>query len=343
MIADNYLEVIKDIKARKTQPIYLLCGDETFFIDQISDYIEHNFLTEGEKSFNQMVLYGRDIDVKMVIDEVRQYPMMSTHRVVIIKEAKDMKGFNDLLPYFEKPSSQCILVICYKYASVDKRTKLYKAIEANGLIFSPAKIYENALPRYVEQFCKTQGVTIDNVASSMIAEYLGNNLTKIYNEVEKMVVSNPGIKSITPEVVKAEIGNSRDYDIFDFQKALGQRDFKLSSRIIAYFDQHLKVGEMPQIITSLFNFYYKILLTHTVSPGNTDAGVKVLGINAFFVKDYFLYARNYPLAHTQNIIQAIKLADLQSKGVGRKGSTISSVLKEILICCMYNKPGIQVR
>ncbi len=338
----DFPTIVKDLKAKKFSPIYFLMGDEPYFIDKISDYIEDHVLSEGEKSFNQTILYGKDTEIRTIVDEARQFPMMASHRVVIIKEAKELKKFTELEAYFAKPSPQAIVVFCYKYGSIDKRTKAYKALDANGVIFESKKMYDDKLPGWIESYCREKGISIDQASSHMIAEYLGSDLTKIGNEIDKLSISVPNLKSITVDVVKSQIGNSKDYDVFDFQKAIGIRDWVLATRIISYMDNNMKAAELPPVITSLFNFFNKVLITHTCGAKTMNDLGPAIGLPPFIAKDYFNYAKNFPLVHAYNVIQAIKLADLQSKGVGRHGQTVGSILKELLISCMYNQPGLPV-
>ena len=221
----NINELVRDLKARKFKPVYLLHGEESYYIDKVSDYIERNVLTDAERGFNQTVFYGKDTDVMSLLNSVKRFPMMSEYQVILVKEAQDMKWGKDgedskksvdpLLTYFENPLMSTILVFCYKHGKFDKRKKTYKAIDRHGIVFESAEIYADKVPAWVEDYVKEKACRISSRASALLAEYLGNDLSKVANELDKLMLNIPAGGEITAEQVQDNIGISKDYNVFE--------------------------------------------------------------------------------------------------------------------------------
>src|SRR5476651_117223 len=295
-------EILKDIKNRKYKPIYLLHGDEPYFIDQVSNYVEHHLLPDAEKGFNQTVLYGKDTDVMTVLNASKRYPMMADYQVVLVKEAQEMKwgsesddkkSINPLLSYLENPLPSTILVFCYKYGKFDKRKKTYKAIEKNGLIFESAPLYDSKIPAWIEGFISDKGYKINQQASAMLSEYLGNDLSKIANELEKLMLNIAAGQEIILKLVQDNIGISKEYNVFELQTALGKKDVLKVNQIINYFEANPKANPIVVVLGTLNNYFTKVLRYHYAADKSPQGLARELGVSPFFIKDYEQAARTF--------------------------------------------------
>jgi len=317
-------DIIKDLKNRKLKPLYLLHGEEPYFIDTVSDFAEHHLLTDVEKGFNQTVLYGKDTDIMTVLGAAKRYPMMSDYQLVLVKEAQDMKwgredddkkGIDPLLNYLENPLPGSVLIFCYKYGKFDKRKKTYKAIDKNGLIFESTPLYDSKIPAWIEEYAGGKGYKIEQQASAMMAEYLGNDLSKIANELDKLMLNVTAGQAITTRHVQDNIGISKEYNVFELQSALTKKDPFKVNQIINYFEANPKANPMVLVLGNLNNFYSKVLLYHYSKDKSPQNLARELGVNPFFVKDYESAARSYNYGKTMQIISLLREYDLKSKGV----------------------------
>lgn len=306
-------------------------GEEPYYIDKICQYISDNVLSEDEKGFNQMVLYGRDTSVDEVISNAKRFPMMAEHQVVIVKEAQDLsRTIENLTAYVEHPQPTTVLVICYKYKKLDKRKKLYKAVQKNGELFESKKLYDNQVAEWIRKTLSGKNYKISPKACVMLVEFLGTDLSKINNELTKLALVVPPATEITPELVEQHIGISKDFNNFELKKAIGERNVGKASRIIDYFAQNPKDNPFVVTVTLLNTFFTQLLQYHGLkdhSPGNV---AKVLGVNPYFVKEYTVAARNYPMKRVSGIISSLRALDLKSKGVGANNMAQSELLKELL-------------
>lgn len=335
--------VLSELKNRKFKPVYLFHGEESYYIDLFSDFIENKVLTDAEKGFNQTVLYGRDVDINTVLNAAKRYPMMSEYQVVLVKEAQDLKwgkgvedkkGFDPLLAYLEKPLSSTILVFCYKYGKFDKRKKTYKAIEKNGLVFESTPIYDNKVGPWIEDYMKERSRKLHPSASALMAEYLGNNLSKVSNELDKLMLNVPKDREISVEDVQSNIGISKEFNVFELQTALVKRDAVKANRIINYFASNPKSNPIQMVLGALNTYFTKVLKFHYVKDSK-DAP-KELGVNPFFIKEYELAAKNYNLIKTFNVISYLREYDLKTKGVEATGNTDDGdLLKELIFKIMH--------
>ncbi|QEK50626.1 DNA polymerase III subunit delta [Pedobacter aquae] len=315
-------EIIKDIKARKLKPIYLLHGEESYYIDLIADALEQYVLSDAEKGFNQTILYGKDTEAIQVINAAKRYPMMSDYQLVLVKEAQELKldkAADQFQAYCEKPLTSTILVLCHKYGKFDKRKKVYKVLEKTGLVFESNTIYENKVPAWIEDFIKTKKYHINPKASALLAEYLGNDLSKIANELEKLMLNVPQGQEITTKEVQDNIGISKEFNVFELQNALARKDALKANQIINYFEANPKSNPIVLVMGNLNTWFTKILKYHYVKDKSQLA--KELGVNPYFVKDYDLAARNYSLGKTFQVISLLREYDLKSKGVESTGNT----------------------
>lgn len=330
MPLEKVKSILTDIKNGNTKPIYLLMGEEPYYIDGISKYIEENLLSEEEKGFNQMVLYGRDVSVEEIISNAKRYPMMAEKQVVIIKEAQDLsRTIENLSVYAANPQPTTVLVLCYKYKTVDKRKKLAKEIAKTGVVFESKKIYEDKVPDWIKRVLAGKGHTITPKGAQMLVEFLGNDLGKINNELEKLrLILKPG-QQITPQIIEDNIGISKDFNNFELQKAIGERDIKKAFAIIQYFSQNPKNNPLVVTVALLYSFFSKLLKYHALS--NKAEASRALGVHLYFIKDYQTAARNYPMKKVSAIIAAIRETDMKGKGVGAANLPNGDLLKELLV------------
>jgi DNA polymerase III subunit delta len=307
------LAILRDLKAKNYKPVYFLCGDEPFYIDQISDYIENNVLDEGERSFNQSVLYGRDIDGGTIASEAKRYPMMSEHTVIIIKEAQGVKKIEDLVHYIQSPLESTILVLCYKYKTPDGRTDFGKKVKKLACYLETKKMYDNKLPEWITNYANEKKLRTHPQAAVMMAEFLGNDLSKIANEINKLAINLPAGTEILASHVQQNIGISKEYNVFELQTALGQKDVLKCNKIANYFGQPGSDAVPQMIIPSLYGYFVKIMLMHKLTD-KTQAP-KVLGVHPFFVKEYEIASRMYSPPKLVNIISVLREYDMKSKGI----------------------------
>ncbi len=329
----NFPIILRDLKAKKYQPVYFLHGSEPFFIDAIADYIEKNVLTEGEKAFNQTILYGKEIDFKQVVDAARRYPMMASHQVVIVKEAQEMKTLKKLQTYIENPLTTTILVICHKHKKFDARTKFGKMLTKQALVFHAKKLYDNQLPDWINNYLRDKGFAIQPAATALIAEYLGTDLSKVVNELDKLVINLPAKTTITAEHIQENIGISKNYNIFELQKALGKRQIDKSNRIIQYFSANPRKNPLVMMVGSLYNYFSKIYAYHFLKKSSEQEIMKVLKLrSAYFLSEYRNTARLYNRLQTEQVLALLKEYDLKSKGVNFNNAYLyeGELMKELV-------------
>jgi DNA polymerase-3 subunit delta len=336
-------DILKDLKNRKYKPLYLLHGDEPYFIDLVGSFVEHKLLSEAEKGFNQTVLYGKDTDVMTVLNAAKRYPMMADYQVVLVKEAQEMKwgsdsddkkSINPLLSYLENPLPSTILVFCYKYGKFDKRKKTYKAIEKNGLVFESAALYDSKIPAWIESYLTEKGYRVQQQASLMLAEYLGNDLSKIVNELDKLMLNVAAGQEITLKHIQDNIGISKEYNVFELQTALGRRDALKVNQIINYFEANPKSNPIVLVLGNLNNFFTKVLVYHYVKDKSQQNLARELGVSPFFVKDYEQAARSYPYGKTMQIISYLREYDVKSKGV-ESNTDHGGLMKELMFKILH--------
>ena len=329
-MAATYDEIISDLKKRIFKPVYFLAGEEPYYIDLIVNYIEDKVLPENEKAFNQIIIYGDDTNVPAIIDTARRFPMMASHQVVIIKESQSLKKIEDIAIYLEKPLLSTILVFSYKYKSLDKRTKLFKTLESQGVYFESARVRDYQIPAWIERYLMTKGIKADPNACAMLTEYLGTDLHKIVNELEKLIINLPeGKPLITISLIEANIGISKDYNNFELQKAIGERDILKANMIIQYFANNPRDNPVTLSFASLFSFFSKLLTYHYTADKSKNNVAAVLKVNPYFVKDYESSASKYNVAKTVQIISLLRTYDLRSKGFEDPGTEPGDLLKEL--------------
>lgn len=323
--------IIKDIKNKKTAPIYFLMGEESYFIDQISKTIEREVLTEDEKGFNQTIIYGNETDMSGIIGLAKQFPMGAERSVIIVKEAQNLsRTIDQLESYVAQPQPTTVLVFNYKGKTLDKRKKLYKELQKKGIIFESKKLYENQIPDWIESKAKSLGFSIETKAKFLIAEFIGNDLSRIENELEKLkLVIQDG--NITPEIIEKNIGISKDYNNFELRNAIETRNAEKAFRIVHYFGQNPKDNPLVMTLSIFFQLFSNLIVYHTLTDKSQSNVAKELRIHPFFVKDIAASAQNYPLKKATRIISLLREADVKSKGVGASGNVSDNdLLKELV-------------
>jgi DNA polymerase III subunit delta len=329
-MASTYEEIMSDLKNRIFRPVYFLAGEEPYYIDLITEYIEDKVLPEAEKAFNQIILYGDDTSVPAIIDTSKRFPMMSSHQVIIVKEAQTIKKIEDLAVYVEKPLVSTILVINYKYKSLDKRTRLYKQLESSAVYFESAKLRDYQVPQWIDRYLMLKGIKTEPNASAMLTEYLGTDLHKIVNELDKLLITLPAGKPvITTDLIEKNIGISKDFNNFELQKAIGDRNIYRANMIVRYFADNPKDNPVNLTIASIFSFFSKLLTYHYLPDKSKNNVASVLKINPFFVKDYETAASRYDARRTVHIIGLLRTYDMKSKGYGDLSSSPGDLLKEL--------------
>lgn len=329
--------IINDLKKRNIKPIYFFYGEEAYFIDKLSDYIENNVLTEAEKGFDQMILYGRDVSMAEVISNARRFPMMAERQVIIVKEAQDLiRTFGQLESYLDNPQPTTTLVFNYKYKKPDKRKKVFKKLAKTSVFFESKVLYENQVPSWIAQYVKKNGYLIEPKASQMLVEFLGTGLSKIVNELNKLYIILPKGTTISPEAIEENIGISKDFNNFELRKAIGTKNVLKANQIINYFTQNPKSNPLVLTISLLNSFFTQLLQLHALpNKNNSRAVASALRVNPFFVGDYTTAAVNYPMRKVSQVIGLLREADLKSKGVGARDLPHGDLLKELLFKIMH--------
>ena len=326
----EFNDILSDLKNKKYKPIYFLSGEEPYFIDKISDFIEKKVLEEAEREFNQTILYGRDTDVGTIIGEAKRYPMMSDKMVVIVKEAQTIKDIEELEAYVKNPLDSTILVICYKYKTLDKRKSFPKTVAKKGVLFESKKIYDNKIPDWIESYLKGKKYSVTPKSSQMLTEYLGNDLGKIVNELDKLMINLPAGTEITPDHIEQNIGISKDFNSFELNDALSKKNKVKANQIVNYFAANSKEHPMPVTIASLNSFFVKLLRYHFLEDKSKESVARALGVHPFYVNDSINAAKNYPPQKIKTVVSNLREYDMRSKGVDNASADHGELLKELV-------------
>jgi len=314
----NYKQIFEDIDNKVYHPVYVLYGEEPYYIDIISNYIENNILSETEKEFNFTVLYGKDTNVQNIISIVKRFPMMANYQVVILKESQHLDKIEELESYIINPVKTTIFVICYKYKKFDNRTKFAKIIQENSILFESNKLYEDQIINWIYEYLKEKKLNITPHACSLIAEYLGNNLSSIANELNKLAINIKEGETITENIVEQHIGISREFNVFELQNALAERNKFKSFRIVHYFTANIKENPIPKIAPMLFDFFVKVMITHTIIKKNNASDREIaseIKVNPYYIKNYKIASKKYTENQLKQIFGILREYDLKSKGV----------------------------
>lgn len=330
--------IMADLRARKYSPIYYLMGDEAYYIDKISDYIEENVLTPEERDFNQTVMYGSDVTVGSIVETARRYPMMAEHQVVIVKEAQKLKGLEPLEKYAQKPQASTILVFCHKYGKIDGRKKVFAEIARTGVIFESKKLKDRELVPFIRKYLQAKGAGIDPKSEQIIADSIGADLNRLTGELDKVLIALPeNDRRVTPEVVEKQIGVSKDFNTFELRDAIVNRNAFKANQIANYFDINPKAGSFYQILPMLFNYFQNLMIAfYCPQKGSVDAVAKWLDLkNSWAAKDYMTGMRNYSGMKVMQIISKIREIDAKSKGIDNPNTPSGELMKELIFFILH--------
>ncbi|WP_298308070.1 DNA polymerase III subunit delta [Flavobacterium sp.] len=329
---DEVVKIINDIKAGNIKPIYFLMGDEPYYIDKLTEYIEQNVLQEHERDFNQTILYGRDVTIEDVVGNAKRFPMMADRQVVVVREAQELSRTIDKIEiYVENPQPTTVLVFAYKYKTLDKRKKVTKLLDKHGVVFESKKMYDNQVGTWISRVLQGKGYSIEPKANAMLVEFLGNDLSRISNELNKLQIILPKGHTINPKDIEENIGFSKDFNVFELQNALGSRNQLKAYQIAQYFADNPKDNPMVVTTSLVFSFFIKLLKYHGLKDKNPKNVAAVLGVSPFFLKDYDVALKNYPMKKVSSIVATLRDIDVKSKGVGANSLPNHDLLKEMLV------------
>lgn len=329
-------EILNNLKNNKVNPIYFLQGDEPFYIDQVSDYIEDNLLSEADRGFNQTIMYGRDSKMHEVLTNAKRFPMMAERQVVIIKEAhlladfKNKEGRALLEAYVENPLDSTVLVFCYKYGKLDGKTSLAKLLNKKAIVLNSLRLKDYQVPDWIKSYITRKGYGISEMATRLIADHIGNNLERLSNEIDKLLINHNPSEIIDDSIVEKNIGISKEYNVFELQNAIMNRDVLKANKIVKYFGANPKDHNPIPIIALLFTLFNKLLLVHQSKDKSPQNLAKVLKVNPYFVKDYLNAIRNFPMYSVKQNIHHIYEADMAVKGVDSPSISGESILKQLV-------------
>ena len=326
----TYDSIIKEVNSRQFAPVYYLMGEEPYYIDRLSDYIAGNVLTEEERGFNQMVVYGQDTDIGSIIAMAKRYPMMADFQVIIVKEAQTLRNMDELTYYLQKPQPTTVLVFCHKYGTLDRRKKVAVEIEKSGRLFESKKVKEGMLPSFISNYVKSKGTAIDLKAISMMVESIGPDLNRLASELDKLIIAKPNDVPITPELVEESVGISKDYNVFELKNALIVKDVVKANTIAKYMEDNKKTFAMPMVLSALFNFYANLMMAY-YAPDKSENGIAAyLDLrNSWQAREYQTAMPHYTAWKVMYIISDIRKYDAMSKGYGAN-ATDKCLLRELI-------------
>lgn len=328
---EEITKIVNDIKAGNIKPLYFLMGEEPYYIDRLASYIEETVLTEEEKGFNQTILYGRDVSIDDIVSAAKRYPMMAERQVIIVREAQDLvRTIDQLEPYADNPMPSTVLVMCYKYKTLDKRKKLIKALSKNGVVFEGKKLYENQVPDWIKKTLTGRGYNIEPKAAAMLTEFLGTELSRIAKELEKLQIILPKGTTITGKHIEDNIGISKDYNNFELTQAVAAGNKLKAYQIAEHFANNPKDNPMVVTTATLYNFFSQLLQFHALKDKSQKSAMASLGVNYYRYNDLVAASKTYPMKRTSAIVSALRETDVKSKGVGSNASH-GDLLKELLV------------
>lgn len=336
----TFEEIRKEIKAKKYKPIYFLCGEEPFFIDRLTTLIENSVLTEEEKAFNQTILYGNDVNMSTITDTARRFPMMAERQVVIVREAQNIRDFDNLLPYIEHFQPSTLLLLAYKNKKPDKRKGVFKKLGSSPhcVYFESAKLYDNKIPEWIISYCKEKSYGITAKAAGILADCLGTDLSRVASEIDKLVLLLPPGGEIREALVEEHTGISKDFNSFELLNAVIRKDYLKANQIVNYFEANPKNNPIVLTITNLFRYFLNLLTYHYQKKAtpNVQEMAKLLGVHPFFMKDYLDGGKVYNAMKCANTISLLREYDMKSKGVGNANISEGELLKELIFKIMHN-------
>jgi DNA polymerase-3 subunit delta len=324
-------QIIHDWKRKIYKPVYWLEGEEEYFINEVMDFAEHQILPEEEKAFNLSVFYGKDADWAAVVNACRRYPMFAERQVVLLKEAQQMRDLAKLEPYIQQPLGSTIFVVSYKDKKVDGRSKLAKLLKDKGVLLSTKKMYDNQLPEWVTEMLEARGLTIQQKALYLLIDHIGNDLTRIKSEIEKIQINLGNRKTIHEDDIENFVGISKEYNAFELQSALARKDAEKAFRIIQYFESNPKAAPIQMVLPALYGFFSKVYMIFGIPGPDEKTTAAAIGVSPFFVKDYLIAAKNYGFAGTENALLLLHHYNLKSVGIGSVNVEDGDLMKELII------------
>ena len=334
----TFQSIIHDLKSRKFSPIYVLMGDESYYIDQISDYIATHVLSPEERDFNQTVCFGSDVNAIQVTDMARRYPMMSEYQVIIVKEAQNIRSLDALEKYLKNPVKSTILVWCHKNGKIDARKKVVGLAQTVGVVFESQKLRDYQLPEFIQNYLKQKKVSIDPKSCQMIADHIGADLNRLTSELDKVLISLPPDNlRVTPEIVEEQIGVSKDFNAFELRNAIVQRDVFKANQIIKYFDNNPKAGSLYSSLPLLFSYFQNLMIAYYAPQKNTEQGIATaLDLRSSWgAKDFLIGLKNYSARKTMEIISKIRDTDAKSKGLDNPNTGVGDLMKELIFFILH--------
>lgn len=334
-------QVLSELKARKFKPVYFLQGEEPYFIDLISGYIEANVLSDAEKGFNQVIVYGKDATVATILTHARRYPMMAERQVVVVREAQDIPDLNKengvklMLDYLERPVPSTVLVFCHKHKPLDKRRQLGKRIDKLAVTVTSKKLYENQLPDFIQEYFRDQGAPVEERAVQALAEYVGNDLSRLTNEIDKLLLNRTKGEEITLDHIASQVGISKEYNIFELQKAIIKGDVLLAAKIVNYFESNTRKNPLIPVVAFLYSFFSKLLIAVSLPDKDNQSLASALKLSPYAVRDYSLALRRFPPQKVIANIALLSEADLQLKGVNSGATTDGQLFRELVYRIMH--------
>ncbi|MBO4658174.1 MAG: DNA polymerase III subunit delta [Prevotella sp.] len=331
----TYETLMADLGQRKFKPVYFLMGEEPYFIDKVTQFLENNVLAPEERDFNQTVVYGIDTNAAQIADMARRFPMMAQYQVVIVKEAQNMKGWEKLKNYFEKPSPTTILVISYK-GKLSARLTFMKEAAVNGVVFNSVKIKDWTIPAFIENYLKEKNATIEPKAKQMVADAVGNDLARLASELDKTLIGINDARKVTPEIVESKIGISKDYNFFELRDAIVRKDVLKANRIVKYIDSNPKTASLYAFLPGLFSFFQNLMIVHYTADKSERGVAAALNFKSTYpTKDYLVAKDKYGGLKTMQIIHQIRVTDAKSKGIDNPNTTPGDLLKELVFFILH--------
>lgn len=335
----TYDTVLKDLKARNFAPIYILMGDESFFIDRLSDFIADNVLPPEERDFNQTVVFGSDVTPAQVVDMARQYPVMpAQYKVIIVKEAQNLKSWDVVEKYLDHPVKSTVLVFCYKNGTIDRRKKIVAKAESVGVVFESRKKKDYELSAFIKGYLKQRETTIDDKSAAMIAEHIGADLSRLVSELDKVLLSLPADnRVVTPEIVERQIGVSKDFNVFELRNAIVSRDVFKANQIVNYFDKNPKAASLYSFLPMLFTYFQNLMIAYYAPARNDERALATyLEMKSVWaVKDYMIGMRNFTASKTLQIIFKMREIDAKSKGLDNPNTPQNELVKELIFFILH--------
>lgn len=324
-------KIISDWKKKQFKPVYWLEGEEEYFIDKVIEFAEQHILDESEASFNLTVFYGKDANWADVLNACRRYPMFSERQVVLLKEAQQMKDVEKLEPYIENPLASTVFVVSYKEKKLDARKKFAKLVKEKGVLVTTKKIYDKDVPGWAQELIHSRGLTITPKGLALLADHIGNDLSRIENEISKLSVNLGKRTSITEDDIEQYIGVSKDYNVFELQSALAAKDLPRAIRIIQYFEANPKAGPIQLILPSLYSFFSKVFMIFGAGTTDEKTIAASIGVNPYFMKDYTQAARLYTYPGVEKVLLLLHQYNLKSVGIGSSSAEDTSLMKELVV------------